>query len=289
MKRPLLALASVLALAACGEPAREAWPEPSPALWQVTGRNGEKAWLFGTIHALPDGAEWRTPALERAFAESDLLMVEIGDLGNSSAAAEAFDTFARSQGLPALSARVAPADRPALHALMQRAGMDDADFWDVETWAAALLLANAARESDGDSETGNGVDRDLLDDGKPVEALETFAGQFARFDRLTETQQRELLAAVARQEEATAEDQVAAWLTGDVADLETELEDGLATQPALRQSLLVERNDLFAARVVETIERRRVPFVAVGAGHMLGPDGLPALLAARGYTVARVQ
>ena len=96
MKRPLLALASVLALAACGEPAREAWPEPSPALWQVTGRNGEKAWLFGTIHALPDGAEWRTPALERAFAESDLLMVEIGDLGNSSAAAEAFDTFARS-------------------------------------------------------------------------------------------------------------------------------------------------------------------------------------------------
>ena len=285
MKRPLLALASVLALAGCGEPAREAWPEPSPALWQVTGRNGEKAWLFGTIHALPDGAEWRTPALERAFAESDLLMVEIGDLGNSSAAAEAFDTFARSQGLPALSARVAPADRPALHALMQRAGMDDADFWDVETWAAALLLANAVRVS----ETANGVDRDLLDDGKPVEALETFAGQFARFDRLTETQQRELLAAVARQEEATAEDQVAAWLTGDVADLETELEDGLATQPALRQSLLVERNDLFAARVVETIERRRVPFVAVGAGHMLGPDGLPALLAARGYTVARVQ
>ena len=69
----------------------------------------------------------------------------------------------------------------------------------------------------------------------------------------------------------------------------TELEDGLATQPALRQSLLVERNDLFAARVVETIERRRVPFVAVGAGHMLGPDGLPALLAARGYTVRRVQ
>ena len=254
-------------------------------MWEVSGPGERKAWLFGTIHALPDGAEWRTPALERAFAESDLLMVEIGDLGNSSAAAEAFDTFARSQGLPALSARVAPADRPALHALMQRAGMDDADFWDVETWAAALLLANAVRVS----ETANGVDRDLLDDGKPVEALETFAGQFARFDRLTETQQRELLAAVARQEEATAEDQVAAWLTGDVADLETELEDGLATQPALRQSLLVERNDLFAARVVETIERRRVPFVAVGAGHMLGPDGLPALLAARGYTVARVQ
>ena len=67
-----------------------------------------------------------------------------------------------------------------LTALMQRAGMDDADFWDTETWAAALLLSNAVRDSD----TANGVDRDLLDDGKPVEALESFAGQFARFDAL---------------------------------------------------------------------------------------------------------
>ena len=286
MSRRLLALAATLWLAACGgEPARD-WPEPSPALWEVSGANGERAWLFGTIHALPDGAEWRTPALERAFAAADLLMVEIGDLDNSSAAAKAFATFSKTQGLPALSARVAPADRPALLALMQEARMDDADFWDTETWAAALLLANAVRES----ETGNGVDRDLLDDGKPVEALETFAGQFARFDALDETAQRELLAAVTRDALLDGADgRVTAWLTGDLADLEQELEGSLDAQPALRETLLDERNDYFAARIVATVEARRAPFVAVGAGHMLGPDGLPAQLAARGYTVRRIQ
>lgn len=298
MRRLLLGLAGVLALAGCGDPARE-WPAPSPALWEVTGRNGEKAWLFGTIHALPDGAEWRTPAFERAFAESGVLIVEIGDLGNSGAAADAFEQFATSQDMPALSSRAAPADRDAVADLMERAGMDDADFWDTETWAAAVLLGNAVREG----EAGNGVDRGLLElarperpavpasrRGKPVEALETFAAQFARFDRLSEAEQRYLLAAVARQAERDDEDaQALAWLTGDLAALASRMDRELATQPALRQALVDERNDYFTARIVETIEERRRPFVAVGAGHMLGPEGLPAQLAERGYTVRRVQ
>ena len=283
--RLLLALAAALALAACSEQERE-WPAPSPALWEVSGHNGEKAWLFGTIHALPDGAEWRTPVFERAFAGSDVLMVEIGDLGNSSAASKAFDNLARTDNLPALSARVAPADRPALAALMERAGMDDADFWNTETWAAALLLGNAVRQSD----TANGVDRDLLDEGKPVEALETFVGQFARFDGLSETEQRQFLAGVARQAALGDEDAtIAAWLTGDLAALEQRLERELLAQPALRQTLVTGRNAYFTARIVKTMEERRKPFVAVGAGHMVGPGGLPTLLAERGYTVRRIQ
>jgi uncharacterized protein YbaP (TraB family) len=285
MRRLLLLGLAALALTSCGGSARD-WPAPSPALWEVSGRNGEKAWLFGTIHALPDGAEWRTPLFERAFAASDMVMVEIGDLGDSSAAAKAFGTFAKTQGLPALSTRVAPEDRPALLVLMERAGMDDADFWDTETWAAALILANAVRESDA----GNGIDRDLLDEGKPVEALETFAGQFARFDALDETAQRALLAAVAREAASdNADERVVAWLTGDLAGLDDVMEDAFTAQPALRKALMVDRNSYFAARIVETIEARRVPFVAVGAGHMLGPAGLPALLAGRGYAVRRVQ
>lgn len=287
MIRLVLALAGALALGACGAPEDDrTWPAPAPALWQVSGEHGEQAWLFGTIHALPDGVAWRTPQFERAFAASDLLMVEIGNLGDARDARRAFEAFAKGPPQPPLSTRVAPADRPALTALMARAGLTDDDFWNVETWAAALMLSNAAR----DSEAGNGVDRALLGEGKPVEALESFTQQFDRFDRLPAEDQRALLAGVAREAQTEqADERVVAWLTGDLAALERQMAGEFLGSPGLRGALLVERNRDFASRIATSIEQRRKPFVAVGAGHMIGPDGLPALLAARGYTVTRLR
>ena len=281
----LLALAAALCLAGC-ERGRD-WPEPSPALWEVTGDNGERGWLFGTVHALPDGVEWRTPAFEQALAAADVVMVEIGDLGDAGNAGAAFEKLGtQNKGLPALSTRVANEDRPALAAAMERAGLDDADFWDVETWAAALMLANAVRES----EPGNGVDRALLAAGKPVDALETHVVQFSRFDRLDEAAQRALLAGIAHEAQRDdADDQLEAWLTGDLAALEARARRSFLSDPALRKALLIDRNRYFAAEIAAAMDRRRRPFVAVGAAHMLGPEGLPALLAARGYTVRRAQ
>src|SRR5690606_14310138 len=156
--RLVLALVGALALAGCERAPERDWPEAAPALWEITGENGEQGWLFGTIHALPDGAEWRTPAFERAFAASDLLLVEIAELGDAAQARKAFDAYARSGPQPPLETRVAEVDRPALAALLDRAGMTGGDFWNVETWAAALILANAVREND----PRNGADRALL-------------------------------------------------------------------------------------------------------------------------------
>ena len=177
-------------------------------------------------------------------------------------------------------------DRPALAALLDRAGMTGGDFWNVETWAAALILANAVREND----PRDGVDRALLAAGKPTEGLETFAEQFGRFDQLAAADQRALLAGVAHEAaQDRAEARVVAWLTGDLAALEAEMAGGYLDRPALREALLGARNRLFAARIAVRLEQGRRPFVAVGTGHMLGIDGLPALLSERGYRVRRVQ
>jgi uncharacterized protein YbaP (TraB family) len=284
VRRAAFALAALLALAGCGEPARD-WPVPRPALWEVSGPRGEHGWLFGTIHSLPEGVRWRTPAVDRALASSGVLVVEIANLEDADEGAAEFRRYATTPGLPPLSRRVPPEDRPAVAALLDRADMEDDDFPDTETWGAAVILASRASRS----KTANGVDRALIEAAPRVVGLESFAGQYALFDRLSPVEQVHLLLALAADAEgATQDKRIRAWLTGDLATLEDDAEAVLA-DPDLREALQIRRNHAWNERIAEILASGQKPFVAVGAGHMLGPQGLPALLAARGYAVRRVQ
>ena len=274
-----------LALAACGAPARN-WPKPSPALWEVTGPKGEHGWLFGTIHSLPEGAKWRTEAVDKALAQSNVLVVEIADLGDAAAAKRAFDKLATTPGLPLLSQRVPAVDRPALAAFLDKAGLDDGAFPHTETWGAAMILANSVRQRD----PASGVDRALLAGARRVEGLETFEEQYGVFDALPAGEQADLLLALAKEADGKPEDKEATeWLKGDLAGLERDSATGVLAYPGLREALQTARNRRWAGRIAQLLASRALPFVAVGEGHMFGAENLPALLEARGYTVRRVQ
>lgn len=276
---------AVLALAGCGAPARD-WPDPAPALWEVTGPGGRHGWLFGTIHSLPEGARWQTPAVDEALASSGVLVVEIANLGDSAAAKAAFDRLATTHGLPPLSQRVRAQDRPALAAFLRQAGIGDDAFPDTETWAATLQLANAARRR----APVTGVDRELIGRARRVVGLETFAGQYGVFDALPADEQADLLMAEAADSDGRYQDKrVVDWLTGNLAALERDSAVGVLGDPELRQALQTGRNRQWIGRIVELLAAREQPFVAVGEGHMIGEDNLPELLRARGYTVRRVQ
>ncbi|MGC1269788.1 MAG: TraB/GumN family protein [Croceibacterium sp.] len=283
----LLALALAQVLAGCGQPAPKP-PPPAPAIWQVTTPGGQQGWLFGTIHALPDGYDWRTPQVTQALDQSGVLVFEVANLQDSAAAAREFAARSTSPGLPPILARVPATDRAALAEALDNADIAPASLARTESWAAALLLANAA--ADG-LDSANGVDRALLAQGRPVIGLESFARQFDLFDRLTPQDQSVLLVEAARETDGADEETelARAWLRGDIARLEREDKTGILADPELRAALLVGRNRDWAARIAPLLDQGRRPFVAVGAGHMLGPDGLPALLAARGYRVERLR
>jgi uncharacterized protein YbaP (TraB family) len=291
MIRHIGLLLGALWLSGCGAPSDSGfdqgrdWPSPSPAIWEATTPDGQTGWLFGTVHALPAGLDWRSDAFERAFVQSDLLVVEIANLGDGSAAQEAFRRLAHTPGLPPLSQRVEAADRPALENLLERADMEDDGFGDTESWAAALMLSSAVRTADPES----GVDRALLAEGKRVAALESFDAQYRLFDGLSPDAQSALLAGIAEEAaETDRRDQVEFWLRGKTASLEPLLSGGFLQDAELREALLDRRNRAWADRIAEWIRAGERPFVAVGAGHMLGDEGLPRLLEAQGFDVRRI-
>ena len=278
-----LAGASALLLGACGA-TDEQWPAPSPALWQVTAPSGQQGWLFGTVHALPDGLDWHTPALDTAMDEAGVLIVEIADPGGSGGS-EVFVHLAHTPGQPPLLSRVPPEDRAGLAAMLDRQGRSEADFSAIETWAAALMF-----DSGSGGDPANGVDRALIGEASAVRALETRESQLRLFDELPEADQRALLTAAIG--EANSDDPVRAiraWLIGDMETLDRLANEGVLAHAALRETLLTARNAAWLPPVMAAIERGERPLVAVGAVHMAGDDGLPAMLAARGYRVERVQ
>jgi uncharacterized protein YbaP (TraB family) len=288
-RRHCAALLAALALVSCnGAPDQ---PPPSPALWEVTGAHGEHGYLFGTIHDLPDGIRWHTQRIDEAFTASDTLAVEVAGLNSPQAIKVIFDQLATAgHDLPPLGSRVPVASRELIEHALAEKHFSDSDFVRTETWAAALTLATAFEAGD----SANGVDRELLKkaEGKRVVELEGAEPQLRIFDALPEKEQADLLVAAAQDASAGPEKQhhrLEQWLIGDVAALADYSADPILADPELRQALLIARNNAWLETIDHLLSQGRPLFVAVGAAHVIGPDGLAVLLAERGYKVTRIQ
>ncbi|QDK32472.1 TraB/GumN family protein [Sphingomonas sp. IC081] len=283
--RRILGLVSSTLLAACSQS-----PEPAnPALWHVEGSGGQQAWLFGTIHSVKRPLAWDTAKVRGALAAADSVMVEVSNLADEKAVAATFARLAKSSGQPVLSQRISVKYRPALAALLKRGGYTDGDFALMDTWAAALTLA---RIGASDDDSRNGVDRAVMAQAgeKPVVELEGAERQLGLFDGLAEADQRDLLTAVVTDQQGDDDSRLAeSWRKGDMTAIERETRRGMLTDPQLRAVLFTGRNRDWTSRIAAAMTQGHRPFVAVGAAHMAGPEGLPALLAANGYKVTRVE
>jgi uncharacterized protein YbaP (TraB family) len=288
----LLALFALTLVAACGQDSKPvAKVEGGPALWQV--QRGElNGWLFGTIHVLPKGVAWDTPAIKEAMGASDRLILEAADLQDEQKTLGLFEKMGRSPGLPPLEKRVPDGEKAALSKAMADGGTNSQLLSGYESWAAAMLLSAASQQGLGVSES-DGVEPVLIETykkaKKPIGGLETVERQFAAFDTLPESAQSALLVQTvheAKGMKALYDRILTAWSKGDMEAIAKEDKVGEQPDPMVEEAILVARNRDWV-KAIEPMKGR--PFIAVGAGHLTGRENLIELLKAQGYTITRVQ
>ncbi|MEH6791217.1 TraB/GumN family protein [Parasphingorhabdus sp.] len=270
----------------------------TPALWKVSGTGPDQlgtAYMFGTIHILPDDVQWRTPALEAAITGSDRLVIEVLGLDDRQGAAKIFSRLAISPGQEQLDTRIEPSLRDDLDRIIDESKVSARSLNRMETWAAALSLASAQTQGLGLDSSG-GVEEKLTAQfakaGKPIEALETIERQLGYFDRLPEAQQRKMLTSVVEESgdsQRAFEELFNAWMTGDIDQIVTLTDTGILLDPKTREYLLVLRNQDWAEQLDKRLRKTGTSFVAVGAAHLAGPDAVQGMLAKRGYKVEKIQ
>ena len=291
-----LLLLLVALLGACSKPAEpvKIQIEGAPALWKVQSKTGT-VWLFGTVHVLPPDTDWQTPAFHDAIRQSDSLLLEASGLDDSDAVGQIFANMGMSGGQPKLTSRTDVALHPVIDRLDAAVPGPRAVLDHMESWAAAITLASVQSADLGLSK-GSGVERVLTlrfrAENKAIFGLETISEQFGFFDQLPEKDQRFMLDSVLRTTDKNREQfqaVLSAWMRGDPDAVIINQADGILASSVIREVLLDGRNRNWTAQIAKRIDAGDNVLVAVGAAHMAGKGGVPALLHRMEYKVERVQ
>jgi len=260
-------------------------------IWKVTGKESA-IYLVGSVHLLTKDFYPLSATLDAGYKGSDLLVEEV-DLGEMLEPGSQFQMLSRGM-LPSnqsLDKLVSPATFAAVSKRFTDMGMPIEPLKRFKPWLAALtLMAMEWQKAGFDAELG--LDKHFYDraktDGKTVQGLETVDYQLARFDEMPAELQDRLLAETLKDldtERTNLTTLVDAWRAGDAAAVERIVLKDLAQEPQLYQRLLVERNKNWLPKLEALFSRPGHAFVVVGAAHLVGPDGLIAMLKAKGYTV----
>jgi uncharacterized protein YbaP (TraB family) len=279
---PLALLAAVLALAG---PARA-----DPPMWTVRDADSELV-LFGSVHLLPPGLAWRTAALEAALGRADDLWLElpIDDASQQQGGRLAQQRMLLPKGTT-LDSQLTPAGRARLRRVAPTLGLTAQQLQPLRPWMAevtlTVALAQRAGATSGGGRSGSDRARWSVRRRRAFETVEQQVALFADAPRAEQAQPLEQTLREIEDDPLSYERLAKAWAASDLAALQAEALDPMQKQsPALFKRLVSDRNRAWTARIVERLAGSGRTVVVVGAGHLIGPQGLPQRLRALGYRV----
>jgi len=153
----------------------------------------------------------------------------------------------------------------------------------------ALIVTSVVRLGiDPDEGVDQQIARWAAANGKALRALESNEAQFRVFADLTPKEEAQFMAVTLRQIHEvpqTLDDMLGAYLRGDAAAIERTVNAGLDDFPGLRARLFKARHDKWLPQIEKMIAQGGSHVVVVGAGHLVGPDSVVAMLRAKGVRI----
>ena len=262
-------------------------------LWSVQ-RDGKTSYLYGTLHVGKLAWAMPGPRVAKALRASQVLAMEL-DVSDPRVQQQ-MAALVRSDGPSSLSAEAQAQLREAAKALC----VD----WDTlgplrPEFQLTTLLMTLARYEDLDAGFGSEVALAAMAPhlGLPTRSLETGTEQVAALSAASSAELAEWVQTGVndlRTDKARRQLRKLSrvWADSDIQRLERYPHwcecEGTAAERAVLDRVVKQRNVTLAERIDALIRQEGPAFVAVGALHMVGSHGLPALLKARGFTVKQV-
>lgn len=297
----LLALALAGSLLACAShlpPIPLGMPqlfEATPLVWRAAAPGGAIAYLMGSVHLSRRHIDDFGSVADDAWAASEELVVEV-DV-----------TLLTPQDMAALTARYGSITPPRtlrdeltvetwqrleVYLESRRIAPESISGW--KPWFVYLVVVQHELARAG-FKIEEGVDRVFLDAAiaaeMPITALETSASQLQAFDNLPDALEDTLLReSLSRVDyfSKEADAMIGAWREGREDKLVDLVFQPLREVPELQvffDLVFFQRNRQMAGRIHQLAKDGKTRFVMVGAGHMVGEQSIPSLLAERGWQV----
>ncbi|MFA5911178.1 MAG: TraB/GumN family protein [Vicinamibacterales bacterium] len=289
---PRRILAALVALVLLSGPA-SAQDGKRQFLWKVEGAGTSVTYLLGSLHVLTPEFYPLSAEINAAFAASTTLVEEV-DFDELSDPAQMMSALAKAMLTgQTLDQIVAPATFAEVSLRAGKSGLPMPALLRMKPWLVAVTLMGPTLQAAGFT-AELGIDKHFFDrakaSGMKHQALETLAYQLDRFDALSPKLQEELLISTMKDidtQVGNVKELAQQWVSGDVKALEKSLLVSFEDSRELYDRILVERNRNWISHVDACLQQNAGCFIVVGAAHLVGPDGLPTLLARKGYQVTQ--
>lgn len=273
-------------------------------LWRISRDGTPDSWLFGTAHVTDPRVTLLPAGALEAFTTADTVALELKEIRSKEELGMATLRHARLMVLPpgqSLWDMIPDADEPLIRRNPNLPAGAAETIFGYQPWVIAAMLSIPACEQARDLAGIASLDEKLAqmaeDSGAELIGLETIEEQLSVFANMPMDLQSKYLVAVAKSTPRLAdhfETQIALYAARMITAY---LPLALKVEPAdsgseellayVQRDLIVKRNHTMVKRALGLLERGKT-FIAVGALHLPGDDGLVELIGKAGYKLTPV-